>query len=348
MKNPMLALLGLLALIANPGQTDDAAWNIRHQEVPPPAAASEELRLAIAAAGPPDLTMPDIQPATSEEWRAVIEQYESFGAAERRALAEHLPITVERSRLAGVGVHYIRPTNVAKAHEDHLFLNLHGGAYFLGRGEAGLKEAMLIAARLGITVLSVDYRMPPEHPYPAALEDAVKVYRGLLKIRRPETIVLGGTSSGGGLALASIHRLKALGLPVPGALYAGTPWADLTRTGDTVHTNEGLDRILVGYGRILAAAAELYAGGHEITDPFISPVYGDFAGFPPTILISGTRDLFLSDVSRTHRKLREAGIKADLHVYEGLSHAEYLFVIDSPEAHDVYRELAAFVEMHLD
>ena len=160
-------------------------------------------------------------------------------------------------------------------------------------------------------------------------------------------MALGGTSAGGGLILASTHKFIELGFPLPGALFAGTPWSDLTKTGDSYVTNEGVDYLLVTYEGVLAGAAKLYAGDHDMIDPLISPVYGDFKGFPPTYLVSGTRDMFLSNTVRTHRKLCAAGVVADLNVYEGFSHGEYLKTIDSPESEEVFAELGAFLLEHL-
>ena len=110
---------------------------------------------------------------------------------------------------------------------------------------------------------------------------------------------------------------------------------------------EGIDRILVGYDGLLSASARLYAGDHDLKNPLLSPLYGDFQGFPPTYLVTGTRDLFLSDVVRTHRKLREAGVVADLNVYEGVSHADYLVMPTSPESQQVFAELGGFLRQHL-
>ena len=114
-------------------------------------------------------------------------------------------------------------------------------------------------------------------------------------------------------------------------------------SGDTLFINEGIDRELIGYEQTLSAPAQLYAGDHDLRDPLLSPIYGDFEGFSPTYLVTGTRDLFLSDTARTHRKLREAGVTADLNVYEGMAHAGYIFVPDAPESHQVFRELDMFL-----
>ena len=112
-------------------------------------------------------------------------------------------------------------------------------------------------------------------------------------------------------------------------------------------SNEGVDRILLTYNGMLKACAELYAGGVDLTDPLLSPVYGEFADFPPTYIVTGTRDMFLSDSARVHRKLRVAGVEASLNVYEGVSHAEYAALVGAPEWQQVYGEMKAFLEQHL-
>jgi acetyl esterase/lipase len=135
---------------------------------------------------------------------------------------------------------------------------------------------------------------------------------------------------------------------VPGALYTGTPWADLSFTSDTLRTNAGIDRVLGNYDGFLQAAALLYADGNDLKHELLSPLYGDFEDFPPTILFSGTRDLLLSDTVRSHRKLRAAGVTADLHVFEGMSHAGYLVAGRSPEAQEMFAEVSRFLKTHLD
>jgi len=118
--------------------------------------------------------------------------------------------------------------------------------------------------------------------------------------------------------------------------------------GHRYFTNEGVDNVLVTYEGLLEGSAKLYAGDHKLTNPLISPVYGDFSDFPPTYLVSGTRVMFLSNTVRNHRKLRTAGVEADLNVYESFSHGDYLKVIDSPESQQAYAELGAFLLQHLN
>ncbi len=135
---------------------------------------------------------------------------------------------------------------------------------------------------------------------------------------------------------------------MPSAIVVGIPWSDMTKTGDSYFTNEGVDNLLVSYDGWIKLAAELYANGHDLKDPMLSPVCGDVIGFPPTFLASGTRDLFLSNTVRMHQKLRHAGVKADLMIFEGMSHAMYyLLPSETPETAFYFRELGRFFDENL-
>jgi acetyl esterase/lipase len=226
-------------------------------------------------------------------------------------------------------------------------LYVHGGGYVAGGGEAGLDEAILLAHYTGIKVVAVDYRMPPDHPFPAALDDAVAVWKQITRTTKPANVAIGGTSAGGGLALAIVLWLEQMHWPLPGAVFAGTPWADLTNSGDSARTNDGIDDDLSGDNELLLAAGKIYAGSENVQNPLISPLYGDFKGFPPTILITGTRDFLLSDTVRVHRKLREAGVVTDLNVFEAMSHGQYITVNDAQESREAYMEVAHFFGRYL-
>jgi acetyl esterase/lipase len=315
-------------------------------DLPTPTGASKALQQAIVDAGKPDIALKKLLvPQSADQWRSAIALRAESQTVSLDELASDLNLTITRDIIAGVAVHRVVPNDVVLG--KGLFIYVHGGAYVFGGGDASVGEGALIAARSGITAISIDYRMPPDDPHPAAVTDLEMVYRALLETHDATNIGMGGTSAGGGLSMAAVHHFKALGLPIPGALYLGTPWADLTKTGDTMFTLEGIDRVLVTYDGILEAAALLYADGEDLKDPLLSPVYGDLAGFPATYLVTGTRDMFLSDTVRVHRKLRNSGVEADLNVYEGLSHAEYAFVAGSPEHEATYRELAEFLRRHL-
>ena len=217
----------------------------------------------------------------------------------------------------------------------------------LNGGNAGNIETIVIAARLKMPVVSIDYRMPPKHPAPAATDDVIAVWKQLLEEHSPNQMVMGGTSAGGNITLSSVQRFKEAGLSMPAALYIGTPCVDAAKTGDSRFINEGIDRSLVAWENIAADAGVLYAGEYHLDHPHVSPIYGDFSGLPPTYLISGTRDLMLSDTVRAHRELRRAGVEAHLHIYEGQSHGDYVGVMNAPESFEHYAELNAFVLEHL-
>ena len=205
----------------------------------------------------------------------------------------------------------------------------------------------MMAGLGGFKVISVDYRMPPEAYFPAALDDGMAAYKHALKTTPAKNIAIFGTSAGGALTLEMVLRAKQLGLPMPAAIAPGTPMSDVTKVGDTFHTNELVDNVLVSRDGFCDAGAKVYSAGHDMKDPLISPVYGDMTGFPPTILTSGTRDLLLSNTVRVHRKLRQAGIEAVLQVYEGQSHAHYLRDDSAPETREVFAEISGFFNKHM-
>ena len=241
------------------------------------------------------------------------------------------------------------PRSIPEAHKGELIFHIHGGGYVFGAGESGTGEATLMAAYGGYAVVSIDYRMPPDAPYPAALDDLVAAWRAVIATTDPRHIAVEGTSTGGGLTLALVMRLKTQRLPLPAATAPASPWSDMTETGDSYKTNEWIDNVLVTYGGYLQRAAQLYAHGHDLKDPGLSPVYGDFHGLPPAILITGTRDLFLSNTVRVHRKFHEAGVESDLEVFEGLSHAQYLLGsgADAPVTKEIFGEITRFFDAHL-
>jgi monoterpene epsilon-lactone hydrolase len=262
-------------------------------------------------------------------------------------LRQRLGVKVEPTVIGGVKAYIVTLESIPEANRNQLLFHLHGGGYVLFPGESGTREAILMAGYSGMKVISVDYRMPPDFPYPAALDDAIAVWKEVVKSTNPKNIAIFGTSTGGGMTLAIVLRAEKEGLPLPAATAPGTPWSDLTKTGDTYLTNEMLDNVLVSDDGWLGDAAKLYADGHDPKDPMLSPVYGEFRGFPPTILTSGTRDLFLSNTVRVHRKMRAAGVDAELQIFEGQSHAQYQADPSAPETKEYFAEVALFFDKHL-
>jgi acetyl esterase/lipase len=315
------------------------------RDLPTPTAdVSPEIQKVI---GGPLQSVWNDHPKDAEAWKAWVKTRSDALAETLPELRSRLGVKVEPTRIAGVPAFIVTPGEIAEANRNRLLFHVHGGGYVLFPGESGTREAILAAAYGKFKVISVDYRMPPDHPYPAAMDDAMAVWKEVVKTTNPRNIAIFGTSTGGGMTLAMVLRAKKEGLPLPGATGPGTPWSDMTKTGDTFFTNEMVDNVLVSNEGWLGDAAKLYAAGTDLKDPQLSPVYGDYAGFPPTILTSGTRDLFLSNTVRVHRKLRQAGVVSDLHVFEGQSHAQYYADPYGPETKEHFAELTAFFDRHL-
>ena len=325
-------------------QDSTAPLQVPARSIPVPTTVSPEMQALIGAPRRPGW---NTIPTTPEAWHALAEAGRAVAGPNNRAMAERLGVTITPATLDGVRIFHVTPAQVAPGNENRLLIQLHGGCYVLNPGEAGLGEAILIAGLGGFRVIAVDYRMPPEAYYPGALDDAMTVWKSIASRHDPRTCAWIGTSAGGALVLAMGLRAKRDNLPMPGAIASGTPMSDITKAGDTFHTNAMVDTVLVSTDGFCDAAARFYANGHDLADPMLSPVYGDMAGFPPVILTSGTRDLLLSNTVRVHRNLRRLGITADLHVYEGQSHAHYGRDERIPETREAFGEIAAFFGAHL-
>ena len=224
----------------------------------------------------------------------------------------------------------------------------------LGQGEGIDQNCTLLLQRaeslicdgfdLGVRCGSVDILAEDTD---ARTAQSMTVYQSLIKHNNPKNMAVFGTSAGGALVLEMMLRAKQAGLPMPGAIAPGTPMADVTKTGDSFYTNDMVDNVLVSRDGFCHAATLVYAHGHDLRDPMLSPVYGDMHGFPPAILTTGTRDLLLSNTVRVHRKLREAGVEAQLEVFEGESHAQYQLDDRVPETREAFGEITAFFDKHL-
>lgn len=313
--------------------------------IPVPDTVSPQMQALIAA--PYRLPQWNANPKSAAEWKRLVARLAALGAAAQPGIRSKLGVEMETGTMGGVPVHILTPKPIPHSNTNRLLINVHGSGYLYNPGEAGTQEAAMMAGYGGFKVITFDYRMPPDHPYPAAMDDAMAVWKAALKIKKPRNMAIFGTSAGGAMTLAMILRAKQEKLPLPAAIAPGTPWSDLTETGDSYKTNEWLDNVLVSYNGYLRHAVRLYSNGHDLKDPQLSPIYGDFHGFPPAILTSGTRDLFLSNTVRTHRRLRQAGVEAVLQVFEGMSHAHYALDPYSPESKEAFTEIARFFDAHL-
>ncbi|GEK14214.1 alpha/beta hydrolase [Aliivibrio fischeri] len=288
-------------------------------------------------------------PANIASWFELQSAFDAPGIVLAKSAAERFDVSYEAKKFAGVDTFFVTPKNISPEYKDKWLVHIHGGAFVFGGGESALREAIWVADGLGAKVISVDYRQPPLHPFPAAIDDAVAVWKELIKTQSPESTAIFGTSAGGNLTLATTLKLQEFGLPAPGALFVGTPAVDLKETSDSWLTLQGLDPLGQREG-LIEGAFDVYADGEALDNPLISPIYADIDEFPPTIFISGTRDLLLSDTVRMHRLLRSADVETELHVYDGQSHGDYMngLVADMPESVDALKEIGLFFNKHIN
>lgn len=289
----------------------------------------------------------NVLPNSDQQWRQVVQAGAAATLKTLPGLIDRMKVKVEKTIIDGVRAFIVTPVSILPNNRHRMLIHMHGGCYVFSPGESGLPEAVMMAGFGGFRVISVDYRMPPEAYFPAALDDGVTVYKNVLRTTDPKRVAIFGTSAGGALTLEIVLRAKQEGIPVPAAIAPGTPMSDVTGVGDSFYTNELVDNVLVSRDGFCQAAAQYYAAGHDRKDPLISPIYGDMAGFPPTILTSGTRDLLLSNTVRVHRKLRQAGVEAALQIFEGQSHAHYLRDDSAPETIEAFAEISGFFDKHM-
>lgn len=242
----------------------------------------------------------------------------------------------------GVASYWVRTGT--PSHTGKVIIYLHGGGYILGSASTNLGLPLRVGPAARTPVLSVDYRLAPENPFPAALDDSVAVYRWLLKrgYGRGDIAIM-GDSAGGGLAVSLAMAIRQARLPAPVAVVALSPLTDLSPASDTRATLAAFDPIVVGdpTGRLA-----IYAGDNDLKDPLISPVYGDLRGFPPLLIQVGTREVLLSDSVRLARRAREAGVDVTLDVWEGMWHVWQDHPL-APEAKQASAEIGRFLERHL-
>lgn len=312
--------------------------------VPVPGDVSPELQKLIAAPYNPNW---NAQWTTGEAWRKAANIQAAAVMENVPSMQARLGVTVQPTTIGGVRAYIVTPNDIPPEHRDKVLIHIHGGCYELYPGESGTTEAMIMAGLGHYRVISVDYRMPPEAYFPAALDDVETVYKSVLSTHDSKNVGVFGTSAGGALVLELMLRAKRDGLPMPGAIAPGTPMSDLTKVGDSFYTNEKVDNVLVSRNGFCQAAADVYAHGHDLKDPLLSPVYGDMHGFPPAILTTGTRDLLLSNTVRVHQKLQQSGVEAQLEVFDGMSHAQYQMDDRVPEARAAFAEITQFFDKHL-
>lgn len=232
--------------------------------------------------------------------------------------AQPLPagVTVTPAALGAVPTAEI---TVAGVEPRHVVLYFHGGVYELGSAALGADLASEIGRRIDASVISVEYRLAPEHPYPAAVDDAVAAYEALLhRGVAASDIVLAGESAGGGLAVATLVAARDRGLPMPAAALLMSPWADLTLSGASMDTKQGIDPLL-SRDRFLRAVAD-YAGGHDPSAPLISPIFAGLSGLPPLVIQAGSHEVLLDDAVRLAGRAAADDVAVTLDITPGVPH----------------------------
>lgn len=251
-------------------------------------------------------------------------------------------IAVTATSIEGVPVEWI---SAADAEQDKVLVYFHGGGYVFGGLDSHRDIAWRLGQASGIRVLNVDYRLAPEHPFPAALDDATRCYRWLLDEGiSPERIAVGGDSAGGGLAVALLLNLRNLGLPMPAGCILISPWTDLSVSGDSVSANAAIDPMLSG--EVLDRMAAYYLGDRDRKAPLASPLFGELSGLPPMLVQVGTHEVLQSDAQRLVDKVNAAGGKAVIEIWPKMFHVFQVFAARVPEGKDAIAKLGSFVARH--
>ena len=315
--------------------------------VPVPTTVSPEARKLIGSAFANERRKGRSEPHVRVSPAQALAAGRAFADATEERLGKEalaiFPAVVRESVISGVPVRIVTPKTSEAAKAGAVLINIHGGGFVADWGSR--TETIPIANLTGIQVVSVLYRMAPEHPYPAAVEDVVTVYREMLKTHKAANIGMYGTSAGAILTAETAVRLRQLGLPLPGALGIFSGSGDLSQRGDS-------ESIFSVTG--LAGPLELpkgppfpeYVGKADRKDPLVSPMYADLRGYPPTLFLSSTRDMLLSDTAMLQRAFLKAGVPTQFVVFEALQHG---FWNDPslPESREADRTISNFFDTHL-
>ncbi len=248
-------------------------------------------------------------------------------------------VEVSRTALAGLSAEWLIPSG---ATAGKVLLYLHGGAFVLGSAHSHRHMVSYLARAGNIAALMPEYRLAPEHPFPAAIDDAVRVFDALIADGYASSdILFGGDSAGGGLAVATMLKLKRQDKPMPGAAFLLSPWLDLSASGETMQSREAHDPWFNAAD--IPIVARYYCREDEVTDPLVSPVYADVSGLPPVHIQVGNDEILLSDATRLADKLRDAGGEVDIEVFEEMWHVFQAFLLVVPESREAIDRLGAAI-----
>jgi epsilon-lactone hydrolase len=254
------------------------------------------------------------------------------------------PAGTKRTAIDIGGINAVE-TLVHQAGTDRCVLYFHGGGYAFGSEPLVRDFTWRLGAATGASVLYFDYRLAPEHPFPAAIEDASKVYRWLAGRMNPARIVFVGDSAGGGLVLATLYKIRDEGLALPRAAVAISPWTDLALTGPSLRHNAKSDPMMDV--KQLPVFARRYLGDADPRHPYASPLYGDAAGLPPTLIQVGSDEILHDDGARMAAKLRQAGCEVELEEWPRMPHVWHYYARLIPEGRRAIERIGAFVRTRL-
>lgn len=248
-------------------------------------------------------------------------------------------ITYEATDAGGVPAEWAVASG---ARPDHVVLYLHGGGYVIGSVRTHRQIAGNISRAAGARVLSLDYRLAPEHPHPAAVDDAAAAYRHLLdESIAPQRLAIAGDSAGGGLTAAALIALRDAALPLPAAGVMISPWLDLTQSGESMVSKAGADPMVQREG--LQKMADAYVAGADPRAATISPLFAELSGLPPLLVQVGTAETLLDDSTRFAERARTAGIAVDLEVWDDMIHVWHAFALVLPEARQATERIGQFL-----
>jgi len=251
---------------------------------------------------------------------------------------------IDASTEAALPGEWTRRTDAAARADEPTLFYLHGGGYYFCTPQTHRPLTLALAQKSGMPVFSLDYRLAPEHPYPAALDDALAAYAALLaRGLAPAHIVIAGDSAGGGLALATLLALHARGLPLPTGALLFSPWTDLAATGETLRSNDRHD--VMFHGDAIGLVARLYLAQTPATEPLVSPLYAadaDLAALPPLYVQASDKEVLLDDSRRLVARVQAAGGQAELHLWHGVPHVWQIYHPFLPEARRALDQAAAF------
>ncbi len=229
---------------------------------------------------------------------------------------------------------------------DKCVLCLHGGGYTMGTSKSVHRIASLLSAATDCRVLTIDYRLAPENPFPAAIEDATAAYRWVLDQGiLPRNIVMVGVSSGGGLTLSTLVTLREAGVALPASAVLLSPWTDLAGTGESMITRVEADPMVTPDMNRYHAA--LYANGMDLPHPLISPLYADLRGLPPLLIHVGSDEIMLDDSTRVAERAKASGVEVTLDVWEGMWHVWHAFAAQLPEGQQAIEQVGQFIRRKL-